>query len=66
METFYFSKSHVNEARHDQRNFKRGLTVTVEVKIRKITGKIGLKLCKFTCIRVSNQVIYKFPQILAK
>ena len=32
VEAFQFSKFHENEAKHDKRNFKRGLTVTFKVK----------------------------------
>ena len=32
MPPFEFSKFHENEAKHDKRGFKRGLTVTFKVK----------------------------------
>ena len=37
---FLLSKLHENEARHNKWNFKWGLTVTFEVEIPKVTGKI--------------------------
>ena len=39
VEAFQFSKFYKKEAKHDKRNFKRGLS-----EIHKTTGKIGLAL----------------------
>lgn len=46
VEAFKFSNFHENEAKHKKRNFKKGLTVTLEVKkflrlLEKFAIKIG-------------------------
>ena len=51
VESFWFLEFHEKEAKSDKRNFTRGVTVSFEVKIHKITGKIGFIFCKLTFFR---------------
>ena len=66
VENFQSSKFHKNGAKHGNRNFNRGLTVTFEVINSQNYWKNWVKILQAYLMLVNNQSIYNFSGIQVK